>query len=340
MLKRLDNRTVTLSVQNLNVRESAPGNSTIVTATLDKTSDRYIVVNLKKRGSADSRYDYRLPDQIIIPEGRQSASIPLTTLEDTLDEASETVTIEVDDITNGAQTGPQQHTIIIVDDDDAPTVTLSVTNLTAHETPPEDQTTLTARLSDLSGLDVTIGLIKSGSATQMSDYTLADKITIPAGDFSKSVILVAKPDTLIEGNETVTVQLDKIVNGTSGASSIQTIKIVDVPPPSVILSIENAGVNESGISNKSKVTATLSTRSTLDVVVNLNLAGSATAGVDYALAEQIIVPAGRLSASTALTAVADQVSEGSESVIVSIANVQNGVAVSAQPQSVIIFNGH
>jgi hypothetical protein len=183
-----------------------------------------------------------------------------------------------------------------------------------------------------------INLVKSGTAADKTDYTLADKIMIPAGDFFGSAILAVLSDTLIEGNETVTVDVATMTNARSAKSSMQTVKIVDVPPPSVLLSVEDAEINESGISNRTKVTATLNIRSTLDVIVTLDQSGSATLGSDYTLADRIVVPAGRLSASTPLTAIADHIVEETETVTVDIGGVQNGVKANAQPQRVVIYN--
>jgi hypothetical protein len=329
---------VTLSVGATEVSEGGPQNSTTVTATLSNITSRYVVVNLKRSGSADYRYDYRLASMVIVPEGSLEASIPLTVVDDTLHEISETVMIAVDTVTNGTHHGTQQQTVMIVDDDPAPMVTLSVAHTTALETPPEDRTTLTARLSAQSGLDVMINLVKSGTAADKTDYTLADQIMIPAGDFFGSAILAVLSDTLIEGNETVTVDVATMTNARSAKSSMQTVKIVDVPPPSVLLSVEDLEINESGISNRTKVTATLSIRSTLDVIVTLDQSGSATLGSDYTLADRIVVPAGRLSASTALTAIADHIVEEKEMVTVDIGGVQNGVKANAQPQRVVIYN--
>ncbi|MEK7748120.1 MAG: Calx-beta domain-containing protein [Nitrospirota bacterium] len=340
VLQAPPNPKVTLSVGATNISEGPPKNSLSVTATLSELSDRYVVINLKKGGPANQRYDYRLADSIIVQPGSMSASVPLTTMDDTLHEMGEIVTVEIDTITYGSHSGSQQQTVTILDDDPVPTVSLSVENITTLETVPENSTRVTARLNTISGLDVVVNLMKSGTATERADYTLANQIVIPAGDFSASVMFSSLFDTLIEGNETVEIEINRTKNAMKAPSAMQTVKIIDVPPPIVILSLENSAISESGLSNKTKLTATLNVRSTLDVIVNLNQSGSATAGADYTLADRIVVPAGRLTASLFLTAIADQVSEASETVIVGIDTVYNGVAGKAPPYSILIYNNN
>src|SRR5206468_1823097 len=114
----------------------------------------------------------------------------LTAVQDTLDENNETIVVDITGVTNGTQSGSQQVTATINDDDDAPSVTLSVGAATFAEA--AGSATVTATLSTASGLDVTVDLGFSGTAMNASDYTRsATQIVIPAGDTTGTVTLTA-----------------------------------------------------------------------------------------------------------------------------------------------------
>ena len=78
-------------------------------------------------------------------------------------------------------------------------------------------------------LTVTVTLAASGTATGGgTDYTLASStITIPAGQTTGTTIVTAVQDVLIEGNETVVLDITSVTNGTENGTQQQTITIID-----------------------------------------------------------------------------------------------------------------
>src|SRR6185369_8045390 len=110
-----------------------------------------------------------------------------------------------------------------------PSVSLTVTPATMVEL--GGTSTVTATLSTFSGLDVTVDLAFSGTATNVSDYTRSStQIVIPAGSLTGTVTLTAVQDTLDETDETIIVDISVVTNGTASAPLQGTATITDDDP--------------------------------------------------------------------------------------------------------------
>ena len=100
------------------------GGVATVTATLSARSGYAVIVNLAFSGTATLTTDYtRSGTSITIPAGSLSGSITLTAVQDTVYEGNETIVVDISSVSNGTETGTQQVTAIITDDDLAPTIT-------------------------------------------------------------------------------------------------------------------------------------------------------------------------------------------------------------------------
>src|SRR5262249_53141287 len=116
-------------------------------------------------------------------------------------------------------------------DDDDPTPTVS---LTLSGDPLVEQggvATVTATLSAVSGRDVVVALGFGGAAPADADYSRsATSITIPAGVSSGSIAITAIDDLLMEGPETITVEITGVTNGTEVGTQLVTATIADDDP--------------------------------------------------------------------------------------------------------------
>ncbi len=97
---------------------------------------------------------------------------------------------------------------------------------------------VTATLSSVSALDVTVDLGFSGAATNGMDYTSsATEIVIAAGNTSGSVTLAVVKDTFDESDETIVVDITGVTNGTESGTQQGTVFIfelnLDVTGPTV-----------------------------------------------------------------------------------------------------------
>src|SRR5205823_9367681 len=125
-------------------------------------SGQTVTVNLAFSGTATVTNDYtRSVTSVVIPPGSTTGSMTLTAVQDALDEVDETIIVDISSVTNGAESGAQQVTAIITDDDGP---TISINNVTVTE--GNGGSTVTATFS------VTLS---AGSPQVITvDYTTAD----------------------------------------------------------------------------------------------------------------------------------------------------------------------
>ncbi len=211
-------------------------------------------------GTADNGTDYtniaaggtgvsQTGNTITFAAGATQATISIDVIGDTLDEgASEDIELT---ISGAGTTAPgfqaavstNTATKAIIDDDDPPTVTLSLTGSPLDEN--GGTATVTAELSAPSGLDVTVNLNFSGTAVGSgTDYTAsAGTITISAGDPDGSITLTGDDDGLVEGSETIIVAISTVTNGTEDGTQSVTAGITDDDAPPQVVSSVRAGAD-------------------------------------------------------------------------------------------------
>src|SRR5439155_26417576 len=159
--------------------------------------------------------------------------IAIDIVEDTLDELDETIEVTLSNPTNATLGATTTHTYTITDNDNPPSVTLSLSGSPMDEA--GGVATITATLSAASGLPVTVNLAFSGTATLTADYTRSGtSIVIPPGSSEGTITLTAVQDGLDEAAETIIVDISSVTNGTeSGAQQVVATITDDDAPPSV-----------------------------------------------------------------------------------------------------------
>ena len=336
-----DPPSVTLSVNNATIAEAA-GSST-VTATLSNPSSQQVTVTLAATGTAaGGGTDYTLASNTItIAAGQTTGTTTVTAVQDNIDELDETIVLDIDQVTNGTENGTQQKTITITDDDDAPTVVLSLVNAVMGE--DADVSTLRATINRASSRNVIVNLVISGTASGGGvDYTISSAtITIPAGQLSAIVTATSVDDNIDEPDETIIADIDQVTNAIEVGTQQETITIRDNDPPLVTLSVNNVSIAEAG--GVSIATATLSNPSNQNNLgVTITLAPSGTAavgGADYNMSStQIFIPSGQTTGSITITAIADNLVELDETVILDIDQIANGIEDGVQRETITIIN--
>ena len=320
--------TVTLGLTGSPMAEA--GGASTVTATLSKTYTEAVTVNLAFSGTATLTNDYtRSGTSIVIAAGDTTGTVTLTAVQDLLDENDETIIVDIDTVTNGTESGAQQVTATITDDDAAPTVTLGLTGSPMAEAAGVG--TVTATLSAVSGLPVTVNLGYTGTAALTDDYTRSGvSILIAAGSTTGTVTLTAVQDAIDEADETIITDIDTVTNGTeSGTQQVTATITDDDAAPTVTLGLTGSPMAEAA--GVGTVTATLSAVSGLPVTVDLGYTGTATLTADYTRSgTSIVIAAGSTTGTVTLTAVQDLLDEANETVIVDIDAVTNGTESGAQ----------
>ena len=125
---------------------------------------------------------------LTISAGNTSGTITIAGIvNDTLDEANETVIVTLSNPTNATLGSDDVHTYTINDNDNPPVVDFNTTSSNGAES--VSSKALTVDLSAASGQDVTVDYAVTGTATGGgTDYTLANgTLTITAGNSSGTI---------------------------------------------------------------------------------------------------------------------------------------------------------
>ena len=220
-----------------------------VIAELSAVAGVEVEVPFSVAGTATNDGDYNINSStIIIPAGNSQGVILLDLNQDNLDEVDETVILNLDSPTNATVGETSTSTVTLVDIDPPPNVSLSLNNTSFLET--ADTTTLTASLDAVSSREITVNLNFAGTATLGTDYTLNNTaIIIPAGETESSITLTGNPDAIAEGNETINISIDSIVNGTEAETQTVTATLIDNNTPQVVVTPTNLNIKEGETTN-------------------------------------------------------------------------------------------
>lgn len=278
---------------------SVEGNSGSTTITvpvrLSGVSSAPVTVNYQidsiDAGTATAGSDYAFtPGSLTFPAGSAaSQSFTFSVLGDTGYEQDETIRISLVS-PSGAIIGTNvTYTHTITNDDVAPTVSFTSASSNITE---GGSAVATITLSTLSNTTTTILFTIGGSATNVSDYSIAQisPITIPIGSTSAVITVQTLTDALYEGNETVLLTLGAPIGATLGTPSahIVTIQDANIQPS---LSINDATVVEGSsgtIPAPFAITLSGASASTVTVAYSTQN-GTATAPSDYVAASGTIV---------------------------------------------------
>ena len=308
---------VALSVDPMSISEDGGDQVVTVTATATGLSSMAIEIELAKSGMAVLGVDFEVTaateGPFAIQPGELTAMkmLTLTPINDDIYEGDE-------DIIVGGTAGDMDvtpATVMLTDDETVPTVALSTDVTEVAEHGEAQDVVVTATLSGLSSMPVTVELAKSGSATKGEDYSVTGEgtITVAAGDMSGSTMLTIAPldDQLYEGNEMID------IGGSAGEMMAEGTSITlvdDEEMPTITLTANPDMIDEGAGPTVGVVTATASGLSAMDLHVGLiPLLQQSTAtligpGADLGIAElatnpniAITIPAEQSSGSISLT---------------------------------------
>src|SRR5438034_1099257 len=241
-----------------------------------------------------------------------------------MDEPDETIVITLSNPVNAALGATTNHTCTITDNDNPPTVALSLSGSPMAEAGGVG--TVTATLATPSSLTVTVNLAFSGSATLTSDYSRSGtSIVIPAGSISGTVTLTAVQDSLDEVDETIIVDISSVTNGTeSGTQQVMATITDDDAPPTVSFAAASSSGLES--STPASVAVSLSAASGKTVTVDYAVTGGTArgGGVDYTLAGGTLTFApGVATQNISITVVNDTTDEDDETIQLALSSPTN-----------------
>jgi hypothetical protein len=318
---------VTLSASDASAAEVAnPGAFTFSRA--GGTIGAPLVVYFAVNGTAARGIDYTdIPNFITIPAGATSFVLPISPINDAINEDNETVTVGLlpaPEYTM-ATTAPQTVTITS-EDTGAVGVGFTVAESSGNETVTGPL--LSVQLSKVATQPVSVNYaVSGGSATGGGvDYTLAaGTITLLPSTNNQSFRITVVNDTTAETNETIRVTLSSPVNAVLDGISTHTYTIIDDDRfGNVTATATTPNALEAGaVPGMFRIQRSGSTVSNL--VVEYQILGSASSPADYEpIPSLVTIPIGVSFVDVTITPVDDSTDETNETVTLNLLNAPGG----------------
>jgi hypothetical protein len=330
-----DDPLPTVNVGNATVTEGGPA---VFTVTLSNPSYQTVTVNYATaNGTATAGIDYTWASgTITFAPGETSKTVSVATIDDTTDEPDEIFTLNLTSATNAALGSPSSGTGTVVDNDAAPSITVTDVTVTEGDS-GSSPAVFTVTLSNPSAWPVTVGYATAdGSALAGSDYTAASgTLTFNPGETSKTVSVAVLGDTVVEPTESFTLNLSNAANASIGrAQATGTILDNDLKT----LTINDVTVSEGNGTSTVLFTVTFSAASPLTITVNYATAnGTATAGSDYtATSGTLTFSPGQTSKTIPVTITGDITYEPDETFFVNLSGATNATIVRSQATGTIL----
>ena len=303
--------------------------SKTITVDLSAASSNNVTVNYAVTGTATgSGTDFTLANgTLTINAGATSGTITIASIvDDSIDEANETVIVTLSSPSNATLGSDDVHTYTINDNDNAPVVDFNATSSNGAES--VSSKAITVDLSAASTQNVTVNYAITGTATGSgTDFTLANgTLTISAGATSGTITIAGiVDDGLDEANETVILTLSSPGNATLGSDRVHTYTINDNDNAPVVDFNATSSNGAESVSSKA-ITVDLSAASGQNVTVNYAITGTATgSGTDFTLANgTLTINAGATTGTITIASIVnDSLDEANETVILTLSSPGN-----------------
>ena len=279
-----DNEALILSFGAGSIAEN--GGSTMGTVTRSNTDiSAAVVVNL----SNDAPTAVTVPATVTIPANQASATFPVTAVDDTLLDGTQTATItaSASGYANGAQT---------INVTDVETLTLTLDLAAIGENGGSATGTVTRSNTDRSA-----PLVVNLANSDTTEASVPVSVTIPANQASVTFAVAALDDDLLDGTRTVTLT----ASATGYLNGTQAIDVADYETLTVLL--DSSTISENGGSAVGTVTRSNADNSAALVV---NLANSNSTAATFSAS--VTIPANQASVTFAVTAVDDTLLDGTQ----------------------------
>ena len=350
-------QTITLTA-TASVSEGNSGTkSQTITATQSATSTINTTVNLITSGTAsDNGTDYTLDNStILITAGSTTGTTSVTIIGDRIQESDETIVVDIDTVTGGdnaTESGSQQETITITNDDIAGFSLTISTNNTVTESGAGD--TFGIELDTEPAADVTVTITDNDSSEILVSPT---SLVFSSGNYStaQTVNLTAVEDDVIDDNQTVRLTLigsstDSFYNVVAMLTSVTVVDSGNVAPL-VSFSTPTFGPFTEGDSGYQDVTVDVvqSRTAASDTTVTFSTtsapadsasnSGVANYTKDYAwVSSNFIISAGNTTGSGTIRLYGDELDEDNESIYINMSVSGGGSENGSQTATVQIID--
>ena len=347
-------------------------NEAVVTVTLFADPERTVTIPIVKTNQGEaSNSDYTgVPANVVFNSGETSKTFTFSATSDTIDDDNESVKLsfDTDNLPTRVTEGTIKETVVLINDDDDPRVTVAFgadtysvdeTDDTSTTETKENEAVVTVTLSADPERTVTIPIVKTnqGGASD-SDYSgVPASVVFNSGDTSKTFSFAATSDTIDDDNESVKLSFDtdnlptRVTEGTTN-ETVVSINDDDVPSVSVSFGSETYSVEETDDAsttedkeNEATITVTLSADPERTVTIGITTTdqgevnGSQASSADYSgVPASVVFNSGDTSKTFTFAAKADTVDDDGESVKLSFNNLPTSVAEGTIDETVISIN--
>ena len=285
---KLQLAALAMSLANSSISE----NGGTTTGTVSRNSydlSQSLTVNLASSDTTEAT----VPATVTIPAGQASATFPITAVDDTLLDGSQTVTI------SAAATGfaGDSKTLTVTDFE---TLSVSIAPSSISEKDGVATGTVTRNNTNIDAA-VVITLLSN----DVSEATVPSSVTIPAGSASATFSITAVDDALLDGSQTVQVT----ASGVGYVSGSASLTVTD--SENLTVTSDLAAISELGGLTLGRVF-----RSNTDTAsaITVNLLSSDT--TEATVPATVVIPAGQSQANFLISAVDDTLLDGTQTVTI------------------------
>jgi hypothetical protein len=269
-------------------------------------------------GMASNGVDYtHLSGTVTIPAGTNTVNVSVAPIDDYLGKCTETVSLTL--LTNAIYiVSTSNNDTVTILDFELPTVSIVASLPIASETGPTPGQWTIMR-TGCTNTVLTASYDVAGTAVAGTDYqSLSGLATIPAGATNAVVTLTPLGDDLPECAETAVLTLRPSPDYIVGSASNSTVTIVAKQPVVSIMAIDPVATEFGCHAATFSVTDVGCTD--VAVTVMYAIGGTASNGVRYvALSGTVTIPPGTNATTVAVTPIPDNVAEGDQTVVLSLA---------------------
>ena len=317
----------TVQFQNASATGSKTTASVNIPVTLSTASTSSVTVayTIKQSSTAIAGTDYILsPGTVTFAPGVITQNIPVIILNSALKGLDKTLSLELSNPTNATMGTPSTFDYQILDDQSAVKVFFPSPSSEGLESTSSAQ--FIVALSSLSSQEISVDYTVTGTAVSGVDYTLpSGTLKIPAGRTVQNIIATIINNSIFEPSKTIVITLSNPVNAIlDDTSKVFTYTILN---DDTALTVSFDGVDSSSDSrtvSSVSLPVALSSLSGFDTSVSYTVSGTATSGVDYALAPgTITINKGIKTGHIPLTIINSSFKEPSKTVIVTLTNPVN-----------------
>ncbi len=321
-----------VNIADVSVDEDA--GDAVFAVTLDAASVFEVTVGYETldRSAVEGEDYVRATGTLIFAAGVRQRQVIVPILDDAVDEADEEMFVVHLHSATATRITDAQAIGTIRDNEDTPELAVQDIEVFEHASPAVLTVTLGSPKSD----EVRVFVATSdGTAIAGSDYVaLQEEVVLAPGETLQRVDIEVLEDDIVEGSEAFTVTL----SGEQGAPVAQREATVTIRDNDTVagLSIGDATVQEAA--GNADFTVALSKASAQEVRVAYATAeGTATAGLDYASASDVLTFApGETEGVISVAVLDDNLDEGNETFLVSLGTAEGATVVDGSGQGTIL----